>query len=322
LPALTASPDVELVAFVDPSEARARELTKRAGTTLALSDHAELAGRADAAIVAVPNAYHSEVSTALLRAGLHVLVEKPMARTLGECDQMIAAADQAGVILFVGHDFRQFPIARAARGLCAARVLGPVQRVDVRQGAGSRWPSVGTDALTRDAGGGVLLTFGVHILDLLEWWVGPLEVVTYRDDAEGGVEAECQCTFQLSGGAPVHVELSRRRSMRDTAIFECERGTLEVGIYEPAVLRLTLSGGESTIVGAISDPEFERAPLRTVFSRQLAGFVRAIRTGERAEVSGTDGRRVVSLVQDCYQRRTPLRLPWDWSELRPSESGG
>jgi predicted dehydrogenase len=321
LPALIAAPDVELVAFVDPSDARARELATRAGGALVLSDGRELEGRVDAAIVSVPDALHAEVSTALLRAGVHVLVEKPMARTARECDGMIAAAEQAGVVLAVGHDFRQFPIARAARALCAAGVLGAVRRVDVRQGAGSRWPSVGVDALMPEAGGGVLLAFGVHILDLLEWWLGTLDVVAYADDAMGGVEAECQCTFELAGGAPVQLELSRRRGMRDTAVFDCDRGTLEVGVYEPAVLRLTLVNGERTIVGAVPDPEFEGAPLRTVFARQLAGFVRAVRTGGRPDVSGADGRRVVSLVEHCYRLRRPLRLPWDCQELFPPESG-
>jgi predicted dehydrogenase len=321
LPALTASPDVELVAFVDRSDARARELAGRAGGGLVLSNHGELAGRVDAAIVAVPNALHAEVSTALLRAGVNVLVEKPMARTVQECDDMIAAAERAGVVLAVGHDFRQFPIARAVRALCASGVLGPVRRVDVRQGAGSRWPSVGADALMRDAGGGVLLTFGVHILDLLEWWLGALEVVASRDDAEGGVEAECHCTFQLAGGAPVELELSRRRSMRDTAVIECERGTLEVGIFEPAVLRLTVSNAETAVVGSVPDPEFERAPLRTVFARQLAGFIRAVRAGGPPDVSGADGRRVVSLVEQCYTLRHPLRFPWDCWELFPPGKG-
>src|SRR4051794_1108296 len=92
LPALMASPDVEPVAFVDPAVARARLLAERAGAPFALSSHRELPGKIDFALVAVPNAFHEPVTVDLLAAGIHVLVEKPMARTTAECDRMLAAA--------------------------------------------------------------------------------------------------------------------------------------------------------------------------------------------------------------------------------------
>lgn len=314
LPALLASPEVEIVAFVDASIERARRLAARAGAPLALSSHRDLDGRVDAALVALPNALHEQVSIDLLQAGVHVLVEKPMARSVEECDRMLAAAAAAGAVLAVGHDFRHFPIARRVHELFAAGLMGAVRCVDIRQGAGSRWPSVGAEALVPAAGGGVLLTFGVHMLDLLSWWLGPLRVVRYRDDAVGGVEAECDCELELESGAPAHLELSRRRGMRDTAVIECERGTLEIGIYDPALLRVTLDAAQPPLIGTVPDPEFDQAPMRTVFARQLADFVGAVR-GERAPlVSGHAGRAAVAAVEACYSIRQPLRRPWDYPE--------
>jgi predicted dehydrogenase len=315
LPALLASADVRITAFVDPTLARARALADRAGQAVAVSSHRELPGVVDLAIVTVPNALHESVAVALLTAGVHVLVEKPMARTVAECDRMMAAAAATGTVLAVGHDFRHFPIARFARDFFAAGMLGPVRRVDVSQSAGAGWPSASPDVLSPSAGGGALITFGIHLVDLLWWWLGDIQVSAYRDDAAGGVEAECECELTLAAGAaPLRLEVSRLRGLRDTAIVECERGTVELGIHEPAMFRLTLGGASRPLIGAVPDPEFDRTPLPTVFARQLADVVRAIRTGGAPLVDGTEGRRAVAVVESCYAVRQPLRHPWSFPE--------
>jgi predicted dehydrogenase len=300
LPALLASPDVEVVALVDTSIERARTLATRLDAPRVCSNHAELPGNVDIAVVAVPNALHEPVAVDLLAAGVHVLVEKPMARTTAECDRMIAAAEAGQAVLAVGHDFRFFPVASFAREWFAAAPLGAIRRVDVRQSAGSRWPSVAADALSRSAGGGALMAFGVHLVDLLCWWLGELRVVAYRDDAVGGVEAEAECEFALADGAPVYMELSRLRTMRDTFIVECARGTVEIGIHEPAVVRVSLGAASSSLIGSVPDPAFERAPMRTVFGRQLANVVAAVRESRAPLVGGAEGRRAVGLVEACY----------------------
>src|SRR5262249_21959881 len=64
--------------------------------------------------------------------------------------------------------------------------------------------------------------------------------ISYRDDAMGGVEAECECELTSAGGVCLHVEISRRRALRDTVVFECDRGRFEVAVFEPALMRLTL----------------------------------------------------------------------------------
>jgi predicted dehydrogenase len=318
LPALLASSDVNLVALADPSVERARALATRVGAPYVVPDHRDLPGKVDLAIVAVPNAFHAAVAVDLLRAGVHVLVEKPMGRSFAVCYGMLAAASASGAVLAVGHDFRHYPVARFARDLFDAGLLGTVRRVDVWQSAGGRWPAVSTAALSPEAGGGVLIDFGIHLLDLLRWWLGDMRVLAYRDDAAGGVEAECACELELETGAPVRLELSRTRTLRDTAIVTCERGTIELGVFEPAVVRLSLAGDRPALTGFVPDQEFERAPLRTVFARQLADVIAAVREGRHPLVDGLEGRRAVQLVQACYTLRQPLRLPWGYPEAYAS----
>jgi predicted dehydrogenase len=315
LPAVAACPDVRLVGLADPRRERAAELAEQYGAELVAVDAAELLGVIDAAIVATPNSLHAEAATVLARGGVHVLIEKPLARTAAECDAIADAVAAGGVVAAVGHDFRHFPVAQTARALLAGDIAGDVASAELLQSAGGNWPHTSADAFTRDRmGGGVLIDFGVHMLDLLGWWLGPLEVESYRDDAEGGVETECELRLRSASGADVLVELTRLRDMRDTTIVRGSRATVEIGIFEPALLRLTPLGGAGALSGDVPDLEFERAPIRTVFVRQLIDFVQAVRTGSPPAVSLADGRRAVELVERAYALRTPLRRAWDWPE--------
>ncbi len=313
LPALARAPDVELVALVDPVRERAATLAERFGAPVVGEHHRELVGRVDAAVVAAPNRLHEPVAVDLLAEGVHVLVEKPMALDTAECDRMIDAASSSGAVLAVGHDFRFFPTAGYVKDLLSARLLGRVRSVDLRQGTGARWPYASGYALSREeAGGGVLIDFGSHMLDLLLWWLGDADVLSYRDDAVGGVEAECVLELAFADEVRGVVELSRARELRDTFVLECERGRLEVGCFEPSVVRITPTGAERTLEGDVPDPEFAAAPLRTVFARQHADVVDAIRRRRREPlVSGADGRRVIAAIEACYARREPLARPWD-----------
>jgi predicted dehydrogenase len=315
LPAVAASDYVELVALVDPVAARAEALAAKCGAPIVETDHAGLVGAVDAAIVAVPNRLHAPIAIDLAAQGINLLVEKPLARTTSECDEIMAAAAASGVVVAVGHDFRHFPLARLTRAMLHGSFLGDVLDVDVRQSSGGRWPYASTYVFSREqSGGGVLIDFGVHQLDLLGWWLGPLGVRSYRDDAAGGVETECELVLETNRGAPVALVLTRLRPMRDTFVVRCERGSLEIGIFEPAVLRVTLAGGE-TLSGDALDEDFAATPMRTVFERQLADFVAAVRSGSAPLVPAEEGRRAVELVEQAYAIREPLRRPWDWPEV-------
>ena len=96
------SEHAELAAIVDINPDRAAELATKYNTT-ALTDARELAGRADAVVIAVPTTRHAEIGCMLLDAGLDVLVEKPVAVDLAETDRLVDAAERKGRILQVGH---------------------------------------------------------------------------------------------------------------------------------------------------------------------------------------------------------------------------
>src|SRR5262249_3465764 len=156
-------------------------------------NYQDIIGKVDAAIVALPNYLHAPVVIDLLRHGIHVLIEKPMALKVTDCDKMLEAASSAGTVLAVGLEYRFFNSSRFTKRALGNNLLGDIRSFDLRLGIIPTWPFA-TDYLLRkeSAGGGVLADFGVHVLDLLLWWLGDYESVEYRDDAVGGVEAECE----------------------------------------------------------------------------------------------------------------------------------
>src|SRR6185503_8573495 len=113
---LASLPDVELGGVVDTNRPRADEIAA-ANHTRPLYDAKELAGNVDAVTIAVPTETHLEVARSFLMAGVPVLVEKPMTRTLEEADQLIDLAAKAGVPLAVGHTERFNPAVEVASTL-------------------------------------------------------------------------------------------------------------------------------------------------------------------------------------------------------------
>jgi len=124
------SPRAELVAVVDTNAARASEVAAANGC-LALSDARELAGKADAAIVAVPTSAHADVGCTLLEAGLDVLMEKPIAPDLASADRLIQAAEAHKRILQVGHLERFNPAVMALEKVARLPLFFEIHRMSV-----------------------------------------------------------------------------------------------------------------------------------------------------------------------------------------------
>jgi len=136
-----------------------------------------------------------------LDAGKHVLVEKPIARTLAETDEMIAAAGAAGRVLMVGEQFHFMPAFRHVRTLIARERLGrcgssfdrPRFRPAHRLAPGSR-----------RVGGGALIDGGIHYIHNLRWWGGPVRrLFALRPPSTVDMDGEDAITVlaELAGGA-------------------------------------------------------------------------------------------------------------------------
>jgi predicted dehydrogenase len=258
----------------------------------------------DAAVVAVPSRAHAPVARQLLDAGKHVLIEKPLAPTAADADALVEAEAASAGGIHVGHMRRFLAVNRwVGEGLRAAW-FGAVQSVAVEEGVILFWEAA-TDAFLRpeQAGGGALLDTGTHVLDILRWWLGDLEVTSYQDDNFGGVEANAVARLRSSAGVEITVELSRVRNLRNTARLECAAGTLEVSLHANEVLA-------APPLPRRARPRLPVQAFGDLFVEQDAAWISILQGGTGDVVPGSDAARTVRTVEECYRRRVALDLPW------------
>ena len=165
----------KLVVACDTNLSRAEELAKLAKTGRAVADFKQaVAGSdVDAVIVAVINNALAEVSAAAIRAGKHVIVEKPAGTSVAQIDELISLADQHGVCVRVGFNHRYHPAFIKAREIFESGVMGELMFIRARYGHGGR---IGYDkewrANPKLSGGGELIDQGIHLIDLAGWFPG------------------------------------------------------------------------------------------------------------------------------------------------------
>jgi len=188
LPAIVATPDLELQAVFEPDPVRRAEVAQRFAPRHACADEAAFfASGLDAVVVTSPAPCHRANVLAAIAAGLPVLCEKPLAMDEAEALEMAGAAKRAGVPLFTAFDYRFSPVAQTIRQLVAAKAIGETRllRLVYTWDCHGRWlrDRPGHELNHRRDGrmreGGPLVDCGVHQIDLARWWTGS-EVVRSR----------------------------------------------------------------------------------------------------------------------------------------------
>jgi len=308
-----------VVAVVDPSVAARTQLgaALSAQPCATFADALALGGAL--AIIATPPKFHREQVEAAFAAGLDVLCEKPVAPRATDVEAMIAAATRADRYLAAGHYKRFFPAHIALRQLIQQQTFGPLQTVEIVEGGKFGWPAA-TDSFFRkdQTPGGVLLDIGVHVLDLLLWWLGEPTAISYADDADGGLEANCRFRGEFAGGVKVAMQLSRDWATANCYVFRFERATVHSRVNASNQLEVTLDGVPLTFAAELrmplpTTPAAPSAPLETnpqAFIAQLVDVCAAVRSRRAPLVTGADALRVTRLIERCYTTRQPLNQAW------------
>lgn len=301
-------PSVEIAAVCDVRLEAARSL---AGDAPVFTDHRAMiaAGGLEAVVVTVPHALHTQVVLDAAAAGLHVLVEKPMATTVEDCTLMIEACRAAGVLLAVAHVLHFDPLIRAARDVVHAGTHGHPLFVNHRRTAhyepGSRPAWFFDPAL---AGGGIVLNVGSHAFDRFQFLTGAR--VSRVDGTTRGrpgmsVETDAVALVGLSDGTCGTLTLtSRGVPFLDETEILLEDATLRISHLDG----LTLGTGQ--VLHAPSD-------VGSAFRTQLSEFAAAAQGRGGELVSGDYGRSVVAAALALYasdrtggvQMTTPSLVP-------------
>lgn len=197
----------QIVVCCDIDQAKAEQRASLVGEARAVTDYeAVLADPdVDAIELCTPHHLHAEAVIAAAKAGKHIHCQKPMAKTLEDCDAMIAAADEAGVTLFYGEINRTLPAARLAKQAVDKGRIGQLIGV---QATAAHWQGgvYMTTAWRYNpaiTGGGQLLDGGIHAIDLMLQIGGPVELVTAyatRFRPELGGEDTAVVNMRYKGG--------------------------------------------------------------------------------------------------------------------------
>ena len=316
LPALQHVAGVRLAALADPQLERTRELATLFAVPHAVADYHDMLEHVDAVVLALPHHLHAVIGVDVLKAGKHVLMEKPLANTVAECDALITAARDAGRVLAVGQVRRYMVAIQATRQWVSSGLLGDLEGFEVEEGGPYGWP-VASDFFFRPemSGGGVLIDTGAHVLDALRWWLGDLQVTGYEDDNAGGIEADCTMKLNTAGGVAGTMVLSRLRALNNRCILRGSRALLEVNPLANQA-RLTPRGSGMGLCGSYAiGGEVHPQELIDLFQKQAEEWCKAIR-GEKAEIAtAEEARATIQMIQDGYARQ--IRQPACWE--RPLE---
>ena len=279
---LAAIPEVDLVAVVDTKPGRAAEIAAKYATA-PLADASALVGRVDAVTIATPTISHVEIALPFVKAGVAVLVEKPLAASLAEADRLVKAAAARGTVLATGHTERFNPAVAAALPLVSSPRFIEIHRLGT-------FPERSLDI-------DVIFDLMIHDLDVLLAVVGSdvvsveavgVNVLTPRVDI-------ANARLRFASGCIANVTASRisRDRVRKARFFQHDSYvSIDYAAQEVEVYRLVAqNGGRPAIQGRRVDIVSDE-PLR----RELADFVEAVRMRRQPAVTGRDGRAALALA--------------------------
>lgn len=289
---------VELVAVVDADAAAAQAVARQFGCR-AMGSLEELRGRVDAASVAVPTVHHLPVAAGLMAAGIDVLIEKPLASTLAEADELIALCRANQRIAQVGHLERFNPAVRATLPLITRPMFFEVHRLSI--------------FTPRSLDVDVVLDLMIHDIDVVLSFVRSpvreiravgLPVVSGKVDiANVRMEFESGCVANLTASRISTERVRKLRFFQPHEYISIDYGRQDVLQIQVAagqkfsaaqLLAMATTPGAVPIPGvSVNKPAVEsEEPLRA----ELKSFLAAVRSHSRPEIPLEDGRRALDLA--------------------------
>jgi predicted dehydrogenase len=279
----------ELVAVMRRNGDLAADYARRHGVPRWYDDADELINdpEVDAVYVATPPDSHREYAVRVARAGKPVYVEKPMARTALECEDMISACDEAGVGLFVAYYRRAMPRFATVKQLLDDGRIGQLRSVSIRNERPAHLDGAdngGWRVNPEISGGGHFVDLGSHILDLLDWLLGPVTYAAGTATNRGGrYRAEDLVTGVFSFRSGIEgVGIWNYDSFQHQDQVEVigTAGALRFSCFTDEPLRLLTARGVEQIKAPY--PEIAQLPLIQTVVNALTGHGESPSTGHSA----------------------------------------
>ncbi len=321
-----------VMAVFDPREDAAASFGDKHGCAMKKSaqemlEHDNIQG----IVIAVPNDMHAELAIAALHAGKDVLLEKPMAISIQQCDEIIAVAEKSDQVLQMGFVCRFAPAAIKAKALLEDNRIGQVRTLKATLLRHRGIPGLGGWFTTKArSGGGCLIDIGVHLIDLamhMASLTNPhratgqckqtfnMDTYTYDEmwsepvkDGTFDVEDSVQATVGFAGGATLHLDIAwatelQEGQWQDGFVIEGDRGSMMVDLWGDSIQLCEIQDGITiqTTEPVIVDDAWDEA-----FQAEHGAFAAAIKARSLQQFAGSpeDGRTVQRIVDAIYDANT------------------
>ncbi|MBF9233904.1 Gfo/Idh/MocA family protein [Microvirga alba] len=318
-----------VASIADQSAAARARAASRYGSARIEEDWRTLVSdpRVDAVVVATPTRIHFELAFAALKAGKHVLVEKPMAATSREASILIEEAEKRGLVLMVDHTFVYTGAVQKIRDLVVTGVIGDCYYYDSTR--------INLGLFQRDVN--VIWDLAVHDLAIMDFALGvrPLAVsATGAGHIKGSPENMAHITFYLDGGATAHLNVNWlapvkiRRTLiggsRRMIVYDDVEPSEKVKVYDRGVYH----GNEaddpdqredvyrmllSYRMGDVWTPQL---PVKEALLSEVEHFVQCIDSRTTPLTSGASGLRVVTMLEGASQSLRQRGHPVELADMR------
>lgn len=293
---LAANPGVDLVAIADVDAPRAEAVARETGCR-AVRDFRDLIGSIDIASVAVPTESHHALARPMIDAGVHVLVEKPIAKTLEQADDLVRLAAARGTLVAVGHQERFNPAFVALRAKPSRALFIEAERLTEFRGRG-------TDV-------DIVLDLMIHDLDLILTLVGaePVQVSACGFSVLTDALDIANARLEFASGCVANVSASRvsQSPVRKLRVFQAD--SYVSADLQGARLRSVCRSTTAASGVAVEEQSFESAD---ALGAGIAAFVNAVRARRSPPVDGEAGRRALKLaleIGDLVRARLERLFP-------------
>jgi predicted dehydrogenase len=277
--------EIEFVGACDTNEENAKQIAEKNNCEF-FTDWRELLDKVDAVSIVTPTETHASIACAFLERGVHVLVEKPIARSLEEADSIIEAAEKSGAKLMVGHLERFNPAMVALRPHVTKPLYFEIHRV-------SPFPNRSLDV-------DVVLDVMIHDLDAVQWLVGDdikvsaihavgIPVISDKVDA-------ANARVEFENGAVANITASRigTEKIRKTRFYQ----TNSYVVLDYATKFASVTSLAPNAIHPLLGININRLEIEDVepLQAEIKAFLDSIANDETSPITGADGRRALDLA--------------------------
>lgn len=292
---------VQVLAFCDIIRERAESRATEFGAKEVYTDYRELIGNSAVDVISIcsPNETHAEVAIEAANAGIHVLVEKPIAQSLRECDEMMAAAQKNGVKLACNFQSRFFPRSHWVKKLIETGKMG-----DVVIAKGYGWT--------------------IHVWDLVRWIMGePTRIFAEWGGEKMVYKDPLLATVRFASGHLGFMQASTRfhepglSGKQNCFSFVGNQLTASFGLWANELVLSSVDEAYLKEMEAAKTREFSEQPLMASGVPDILDFLNAIKDDREPTVSGMEGRKSVEFVTATYKAaftEKPVSLPIEKSD--------